>query len=188
MSTNDAPNILLDQLAQEEQLLWVGKPNPDIYYIARRKEAIRFSLVVILFFGSLGFISWAFDGLGSRSITCFVLGCIFSLIGFVSSKEQFAPKWWYLVTDQRLLTNYPTDSPERFTELLLTRIKNMRIVKHTQSSGTIQFNFSPFRQNCIPFECIDDVENVHKAIENARAVLLSNPATHTINERDFLSS
>ncbi len=185
MAIDDLPDTLLGQLAQGEQLLWAGKPNPDAYKIARREKAVRFSLVVNLFFGSLGLTYWALDGLGSSSVTCFVLGCVFSLIGFVSSSERFAPKWWHAVTDQRILTDYPTDGPERFTEVPLIHIENMRIKKYTQSSGTIQFNYSPIRQNCISFECIDDVEAVYQLIEDGRANLLFSPVRHVIDNGDL---
>lgn len=172
MGDDDVTNPLLAQIREGESLLWTGRSNPECYLAQQRKEAA-------LFFGGgacsmcvVGFISFAVTGSSRFTVYLFVIG-IFSLFA-LGAKNCVAPKWWYAVTDQRVLSDYPTEDAEMIWQVPLALIRNVRLKDHTRNVGTIVFNsFFVQRKECGSFDCIDDAQIVYALITSARRSALA---------------
>ena len=121
----------------------------------------------------LSLISFAVNGSSRLTVYLFVVG-IFSLLAMKAfNGNRATPKWWYAVTDQRILSDYPTEDAEVIWQVPLARILNMRLKEHTQSVGTIVFNFSFVqRKECGSFDCVDDAQLVYALIKDARRSVL----------------
>ena len=113
-----------------------------------------------------GFALLAADGVTTFTVFSLVLGGIF-LLGSLGIRNKLnVPEWWFAVTDQRVLSNYPTDDPELIWQLALNDISVVRLKKHEAGRGTISFD-SFFRSH-VPFECIEDAEIVCALINDAK--------------------
>jgi len=183
----NAINPLIALLRDDEKLLWIGKPNAECYLAQERKKAIPFFVGGSLLLWISSLVSYTTNGFAGLTVPLILTGFVFLLVIRLIGRKGATPIWWYAVTDQRILSDYPTEDAKTFWQLPLAEIHTIKFLRHAQMAGTISFNASFVSQNCIPFECIDDSENVYKIIEDARAMLLSGSARHTINESDFLA-
>ena len=173
MAAAEPLNPLLAELKPDELLLWTGQPNPEVYSTFGIRSDKRFLFCCALFSWIFGLVCWATYGFGMRTTILFVVGCLFLFISCIWPRSRFVPYWWYAVTDQRVISDCPTEDAERFTRLPLARLNKISLDRHSDGVGTIHMKFSLAGQNLMSFACIDDAENVYKILENARAVLLS---------------
>ena len=164
---------IVSYLRQGEVLLWSGQPNLDCYQKQKRIEARPAFISAALLMWIFGLISLSANGFCSPNILGFTAGCIILLCFNVIGKSQSASTWWYAVTDQRIMSDYPTEDAEIIWQLSLANINKMSLKKNTQTTGTIHFNFYFLHQKCVPFECIDDAETVYKIIADARDAFAS---------------
>ncbi len=171
-------NPLIAQLRSDEQLLWTGKPNPECYFAQKKREAIPLFVGGALFLWLSSLVSFAVNGFSYLTLPLVFMGFSSLLAVKLVGTKRVSPRWWYAVTDKRVLSDYPTENTEAIWQLPLTHIHKMSIRKHGQNVATIQFNSSLLSQNCVDFECVDNAENVYKTIEDARNSLIFNSTVH----------
>jgi len=164
---------IVSYLRQGEVLLWSGQPNLDCYQKQKRIEARPAFIGSALMMWVISLISLFANGFCSPNILGFTAGWIILLCFNVIGKSQSAPKWWYAVTDQRIMSDYPTEDAEIIWQLSLANINKITLKKNTQITGTIHFNFYFLHQKCVSFECIDEAETVYKIIADARKAFAS---------------
>ena len=164
---------IVSYLRQGEVLLWSGQSNFDCYQKQKRIEARPAFIGSALLMWVISLISLFANGFCSPNILGFTAGWIILLCFNVIGKSQSAPKWWYAVTDQRIMSDYPTEDAEIIWQLSLANINKITLKKNTQTTGTIHFNFYFLHQKCVSFECIDEAETVYKIIADARKAFAS---------------
>ena len=176
MAVDDPLNPLLAEIKPGELLLWTGKSDPDTYAAVGMKSDKRFLLCSALFLLALGIACWVSYGFGTRTIILLVVSSLVLFIRLVCPKGRSVPYWWYAVTNQRIISDCPTDDAERFMRLPLTHLQKVKLAMHSGGVGTIHMKFSLAGQNRVSFVCIDDAEKIYNIIEEAHAALLPNPA------------
>lgn len=150
----------------EERILWQGKPDKRAYVLRGSLVLIPFSILWLVLV-----ISWiSIMAINNTSWLSQIRAIIVLLIGFylafgrmwVAAKD--ADNSLYTVTDRRIIIRTGSFHPYT-TEIPLTDIRSVRLIRFASGIGSIRIETSQGRRNTL--WCVQNADVVYRAIQDS---------------------
>lgn len=164
-----------NQLLPEESILWSGQPQKAYFHREEARIAnliICFCLVWSTVYGV--WVVWQDGLLALRSFSDMVL----TILGFATAvfvkllsarSRSSAQRYWYAVTDKRVLAEIPDDGSRTILSVDLNDVSKITLIRNSKREdscvGSVTIIANAYRKKIVYFQYINDADVVCSMLE-----------------------
>ena len=158
-----------DQLMPNESILWSGQPQEDTFHgkeLRLGNGVVWFIATWTLLYGAKAL--WRHGPSYSHGDAALVLtGLAFAILIKLLSRfsRSSAGRYWYAVTDKRVLAEFPDDGSQTVISLNIGSISKVTLEHEEGDVGTIAITTSTHYSKRVQFEYISDVRCVYNLLK-----------------------
>lgn len=141
-------DVISQELDQNEQILWSGQPNPNVYFAKGDLFLVPFALLWsgFAFSATFGTIVHGAPGLFTIMPALFCIVGLYITIGRFIYKRIRKLKTYYVLTNKRVLEIIMTRS-RKTKEIYLSQMQGLNSTVNRNKRGSITFSNANFFQN-----------------------------------------